>query len=212
MDKKKLLDAISKALEDKGKKKFVQSVEFVMNFRGVDFTKPEQRLNLDIPLPNGKGGKEPSVVVIGDENFCAEAKRSGADGTILPTELPVLGADLAKLKALTNKSVFLAQPNQMGNVAKSIGQYLGPRGKIPKPLIGNMKDSIERTKRSVRIISKGKYLPVAHVLVGSEQMEPAKILENIDAVFEAVTKKVGQPNVKDIYVKLTMGKPVKVVL
>lgn len=212
MDKKKLLDAISKALEDKGKKKFVQSVEFVMNFRSVDFTKPEQRLNLDIPLPNGKGGKEPEVVVIGDDNFCAEAKKSGANHVLGPADLVALGGDLSRLKALCSKSIFLAQPNQMGNVAKSIGQYLGPRGKIPKPLIGNMKDSIERSKRSVRIVSKGKYLPVAHVLVGSEQMEPEKLLENIDAVFEAVTKKVGQPNVKDIYVKLTMGKPVRVAL
>ena len=212
MDKKKLLDAISKALEDKGKRKFVQSVEFIMNFRSVDFTKPEQRLNLDIPLPHGKGGKEPQVVVIGDDNFCAEAKRSGADGIILPTELPVLGADLARLKALTVKSVFLAQPNQMGNVAKSLGQYLGPRGKVPKPLVGNMKDSIERTKRSIRIASKGKYLPVAHALVGSESMDAQKLADNIEAVYDAVTKKVGQPNVKGAYVKLTMGKPIRVIV
>ncbi|MEW5996542.1 MAG: 50S ribosomal protein L1 [Candidatus Micrarchaeota archaeon] len=209
MDKKKLLDAISKALEEKGKRKFVQSVEFVINFRGVDFTKPENRLNLDIPLPNGKGGKEPQVIVIGDENFCAEAKRSGADDILLPGDLPALGADLARLKAVTAKSVFLAQPNQMGAVAKTIGQYLGPRGKIPKPLVGNMRDSIERTKRSIRIASKGKYLPVAHALVGSESMDPHKIAENIEAVYEAVTKKVRQPNVKDAYVKLTMGKPVR---
>jgi len=210
MDKKKLLDAIGKALEDKGKRKFVQSVEFVMNFRGVDFTKPEQRLNLDIPLPHGKGGKEPRVIVIGDENFCAEAKRSGADQLLLPGDLAALGGDLTRLKAMIMKSVLLAQPNQMGNVAKSIGQYLGPRGKIPKPLVGNMKDSIERTKRSIRIASKGKYLPVAHALVGSESMNPQELADNIEAVYEAVTKKVGQPNMKGAYVKLTMGKPVKV--
>ena len=212
MDKKKLLDAIGKALEDKGKRKFVQSVEFIMNFRSVDFTKPEQRLNLDIPLPHGKGGKEPQVVVIGDDNFCAEAKRSGADGTILPAELPALGADLARLKALTVKSVFLAQPNQMGNVAKSLGQYLGPRGKVPRPLVGDMKGNIERTKRSIRIASKGKYLPVAHALVGSESMDAQKLADNIEAVYEAVTKKVGQPNVKGAYVKLTMGKPIRVIV
>ncbi len=210
MDKKKLLDSISKALEDKGKRKFVQSVEFIINFRGVDFTKPENRLNLDIPLPNGKGGKEPQVVVIGDDNFCAEAKKAGADGILLPADLVALAGDFARLKALSSKSVFLAQPNQMGNVAKNVGQFLGPRGKIPKPLVGDMKGSIERSKRSVRIVSKGKYLPVAHVLVGSEAMDAQKIAENIEAVFEAVAKKVGQPGIKGAYVKLTMGKPIKV--
>ncbi len=212
MDKRKMLDAINKALEEKGKKKFVQSVELVLNFRSVNFSKPENRLNLDIPLPNGKGGKEPKVVVIGDDNFCADAKKAGADQTLNPNELVALGGDIARLKAMSVKSIFLAQPNQMGNVAKSIGQYLGPRGKIPKPLVGDMKGAIERSKRTVRIVSKGKYLPVAHVLVGSEQMEPARLLENIDAVFDAVAKKVGQPNVKNVYVKLTMGKPVKVAL
>lgn len=210
MDKKKLMDAISKALEEKGKRKFVQSVEFIINFRGVDFTKPENRLNLDIPLPNGKGGKEPQVIVIGDENFCAEAKKSGADQLLMPGELAALGTDLARLKALSAKSVFLAQPSQMGNVAKTIGQYLGPRGKIPKPLVGDMKSSIEKTRRSIRIASKGKYLPVAHALVGSENMDPQKIAENIEAVYEAVTKKVGQPSIKSAYIKLTMGRPVKV--
>lgn len=212
MDKRKMLDAINKALEDKGKKKFLQSVELIFNFRNVNFSKPENRLNLDIPLPNGKGGKEPQVVVIGDDNFCAEAKKAGADQTLNPDELVALGGDIARLKEMSTRSIFLAQPNQMGNVAKSIGQYLGSRGKIPKPLVGDMKSAIERSRRTVRIVSKGKYLPVAHVLVGTEKMEPAKLLENIDAVFDAVAKKVGQPNVKNVYVKLTMGKPVKVTL
>jgi ribosomal protein L1 len=41
-------------------------------------------------------------------------------------------------------------------------------------------------------------------------MGPQELADNIEAVYEAVTKKVGQPNVKGAYVKLTMGKPVKV--
>jgi large subunit ribosomal protein L1 len=210
MDKKKLLDSIGKALEEKGKRKFVQSMELIINFRNVDFTKPENRLNLDIPLPNGKGGKEPRVVIIGDDNFCADAKKAGADETINVNDLPVLAGDIPRLKSLTAGSIFLAQPNQMGIVAKHVGQYLGPRGKIPKPVVGDMKGAIERGKRSIRIVSKGKYLPVAHALVGSENMDPQQIAENIDSVVEAVAKKVGQPSIKGAYVKLTMGKPVKV--
>ena len=46
--------------------KFTQSVEVILNFRGIDFSKPENRLNLDVALPNGKGGKEPKVVVVAD--------------------------------------------------------------------------------------------------------------------------------------------------
>ena len=42
----------------------------------------------------------------------------------------------------------------MGLVAKSLGQYLGPRGKLPRPVVGNVTEMIERTKRSVKMASK----------------------------------------------------------
>ena len=58
LDKKKLSEALAKMLEDKGKRKFVQSAELIINMRGIDFSKSENRLNLDIVLPKGKGGKE----------------------------------------------------------------------------------------------------------------------------------------------------------
>ena len=41
--------------ENKGKRKFEQSVELAINFKGVDFSKQANRLSLDILLPNGKG-------------------------------------------------------------------------------------------------------------------------------------------------------------
>ncbi|MFA6530635.1 MAG: 50S ribosomal protein L1, partial [Candidatus Micrarchaeia archaeon] len=66
MNKKQVQDALAKVFEDKGKRKFTQSVELIVNFRGIDFTKPENRLNLDIALPKGKGGKEPKIAVIAE--------------------------------------------------------------------------------------------------------------------------------------------------
>src|SRR3989338_1981274 len=99
MDKKKLTDALAKILEDKGKKQFKQSVELIINMRGIDFSKTENRLNLDIVLPKGKGGKEPKVAVIGEETTTTNARKSGADLSISPAELPAY-ADKLKLKDL----------------------------------------------------------------------------------------------------------------
>ncbi|MDD5171488.1 MAG: hypothetical protein PHF60_00435 [Candidatus ainarchaeum sp.] len=76
MDKKKLADGIAKALEDKGKKKFKQSVELIINMRGIDFAKSENRLNLDIVLPKGKGGKELKSAVFAEGNMADEARRA----------------------------------------------------------------------------------------------------------------------------------------
>ncbi|MEW6749203.1 MAG: 50S ribosomal protein L1 [Candidatus Micrarchaeota archaeon] len=210
MDRKKLSECIRKALEDKGKKKFTQSMEIIINMRGIDFAKSENRLNLDIVLPHGKGGKELKSAVFADGAMADEAKKAGADLVIMPDALSSWAAP-AKVKELARGYFLLTQPNLMGSVAKAMGQTLGKMGKLPQPITGKVSDLIERSKKSVRIRSKGKYLPTAQALVGSESMESDKILENAETVYEAVKNKVSEGNIKSVYVKLTMGRPVRVV-
>lgn len=209
MDKKSISESLAKILEEKGKRQFKQSVEIIINMRGIDLSKTENRLNLDIVLPRGKGGKEPKVAVIAEETIANQAKKANADLTISPAEIPSY-ADKLKLRDLADNYVLLAQPNLMVQVAKNLGQYLGPRGKLPKPIVGSVNDLIEKSKKSVRIISKGKYLPVAQTLIGTETMAIEELAENFDAVYDAVKNKVTEGNIKSIFVKLTMGKPVKV--
>ncbi|MEM4166070.1 MAG: hypothetical protein QW153_03735 [Candidatus Bilamarchaeaceae archaeon] len=210
MDKKQLATAIQKALEDKGKRKFTQSVEIIINTKGIDFSKTENRINLDIPLPKGKGGKELKVAVIGDEATAVQAKKAGADLTILPNEIESY-KEPKKLKELARDYTLLAQPNQMAAVAKALGQVLGKKGKLPKPLVGNPAQLIDAAKRSVRITTKGKYLPVLQAMIGTEKMDVDALAENAEAVYEAVKNKIGgDGNIKSVYVKLTMGKPVKI--
>ena len=208
-DKKSLSDALTKLLEEKGKRKFTQSVEVIINVRGVDFSKSENRLNLDIVLPKGKGGKELKVGVIAEEAIANQAKKAGADLIISPSEIPSY-ASKAKLTDLAKNYVLLTQPNLMAQVAKNLGQYLGPRGKLPRPIIGNVVELMERSRKSIRIASKGKYLPVAQAFVGTEIMGVEELSENIDTVYEVVKNKVTEVNIKNVYVKLTMSKPVKV--
>jgi len=209
MDKNKLNDAVTKAFETKGKRNFTQSVELVVNFRGIDFSKPENRLNLDISLPKGKGGKEPKIALIAEAAVIDQAKKANPDLIIQPADLPSY-ASKDKLKMLADDYVLLSQPNLMGQVAKSLGQYLGPRGKLPRPITGNVVELIDRAKRSVRVVSKGKYLPVAHIFVGTEKMSPTEVVENAEAVYDAIKAKVNESNIKSVYLKLTMGSPVRV--
>jgi len=209
MDKKKLTDAITKALEEKGKRKFMQSMELIINMRGIDFAKSEHRLNLDILLPKGKGGKELKAAIFAEGITADEARKAGAELVITPDTIASYTAT-DKLKDLARNYFLLAQPNQMAVVAKSLGQYLGKRGKLPKPMLGNMKELIQRSRNSVRIASKGKYLPVAQALIGTEKMSADDLVENAEAVYDAVKTKVNEGNIKSIYVKLTMGKPMRV--
>jgi large subunit ribosomal protein L1 len=209
MDKKKLSDAITKALEDKGKRKFKQSVEIVINMRGIDFSKSENRLNLDILLPKGKGGKELKSAVFAEGLMADQAKKAGADLVISGEEIPSW-SDKAKAVDLAENYFLLAEPKMMGAVAKSLGQFLGKRGKLPKPITGDVKGLIERSKNSVRIVTKGKYLPTVHTLIGTEAMSTEELLENAEVIYDAVKNKVKEGNIKSVYLKLTMGKPARV--
>ena len=210
MDKNKLGNALKACLEDKGKRKFKQSVELVMNFRGINFSKPENRLNLDIVLPKGKG-KNQKIAVFADGQVALDAKNAGADAVFDAAGIQKLAADGAELKKMVKSHEFLAQPSLMVQVGKSLGQVLGSRGKLPKPIVGiNTVEAIKQARNRVKIQSKGKYLPVAQCLVGSEDMAVEDLAENIDAVYERVKVKVTEPSIKSVYVKLTMGKTVKV--
>jgi len=209
MDRKKISEAISAALADKGKRKFTQSLEFIINFRNIDFTKAENRLNLDILLPKGKG-KEQKVVVFADGQAALDAKNAGASEVIDAAGIAKLAADKKRLKLLAKSCEFIAQPSLMVSVGKSLGQVLGSKGKLPRPIVGPVKDAIEQAKRRVRLASKGKYLPVAQCIIGSEAMGADDLAANFEAVYEKVAAKVLEPNIKSVFVKLSMGKPVKV--
>ena len=207
--KEALKKAIEKALEEKGKRKFKQSVELILNFRGIDFSKPENRVNLHIRLPKGRG-KPNKVAIIADEATAYKAKKSGADLIISPDELPELAKDKRKAKKLASQYIFLAQPQFIGQVAKHLGRILGPRGKTPRPLVGDIEKAINDAKESVRIRTSGKYMPTLQTLIGVEDMSVDELLENAEAVLEKLKQKVQLNYLKSAYVKLTMGKPVKV--
>ncbi len=210
MKQEDLLKALSTCLEEKGKRKFTQSVEFIVNFKGVDFTKQNSRLNVAVALPHGTG-KSIKLAVFAEGQLAMDAKKAGADLVLSGAEIPDLAKDRTRLKLLMKDHIFFAQPNLMMQVGKNLGQVMGVKDKLPKPIVGGAIEKLaEAEKRTVRMKSKGKYLPVASCLVGTETMESEKLVDNITQVYEAVSNAVGKQSLKSGYVKLTMGKPVRV--
>ncbi len=195
--------------ENKGKRKFKQTVELAVNFKGIDFTKQNNRLNLDILLPNGNG-KSVKIAVFTSENaIIAEAKKNNIE-VIAPNEIDAISKDQKRMASLLNFDLY-AQPSLMPSIAKSLGQFLGPRNKMPRPLLPGITLTLVNNESSKRISikSKGKYLPTVHSIIGTEDMEPQKLYDNIKEIMENINKKVGQNNVRSVYVKLTMSKPIK---
>ncbi|MGC8676076.1 MAG: 50S ribosomal protein L1 [Candidatus Micrarchaeia archaeon] len=193
--------------ENKGKRKFKQTVELAINFKGINFNDQNNRLNLSVLLPNGRGKSSKIAVFTSDRNMAEEAKKSGAE-VIGAEEIPAIANDKQRLNALLAYDL-LAQSSLMPNIARFLGQFLGPRGKMPKPVMPGTSISklASDSARQITVKSSGKFLPTVHCPVGTEDMEPAKLFENIKEVLNAVVSKVSKNNIKSVYVKLTMSKP-----
>ena len=137
-----------------------------------------------------------------DKTIVEKAKSLGA--TVLgSTDIPSAATDKAKM-ALFLKSELIAQASMMPLIAKSLGQFLGPRNRMPKPLVGtDVAGFMNNISNSIYLRSKGKYLPTVHCIVGKEDMPVEKIAENVDQVVDAVAPEgeaepqVGLPKAHD---------------
>ncbi|MEM3875844.1 MAG: hypothetical protein QXP35_02105 [Candidatus Micrarchaeaceae archaeon] len=208
---KEIFDKFSKFInENKAKRKFVQTVELAINFKGLDFSNQANRLNMEIVLPKSKG-KITNVVVFADKRDITEkAKQLGAKEIISSNAIPSIANDKIKRNELLLNDL-LAESGLMPVIAKNLGQFLGPRNKMPKPLIGNIENVFKNLSSSITLKSKGKYLPTIHCVVGTENMDVKDIADNIDAILNSVSKKLGKQTIKSVYTKLTMSNALKLI-
>jgi len=205
-----ILKKVKEAKENSKPRKFVQTWDFSINLKGLDLKKPENRFNVEFMLPEGRG-KDQKVAFIVD-TLESEAKKH-ADLVIKKSEIDSLAKNKKKLKKIANEyDWFFGEVSLMPIIGKSFGVILGPRGKVPKPIPPkvNIESFVQRAKRSIRLFVKES--PVVHVPVGTDKMEEEKIAKNVEAVYNAVREKLpkGKTNIKSMFIKLTMGKPVKI--
>jgi large subunit ribosomal protein L1 len=207
---KEALDKLGEYIEaNKGKRKFTQSIDLSINFSGIDFSKQDNRLNLEVKLPNGNG-RVSKVLVFSDDNAInAKAQKLGA--TIIPgSEIQTIASDKKRLGELLQYEL-IAQPSLMPVIARQLGQFLGPRNKMPRPIIGDISNILGGMGKSIYIRSKGKYLPTVHCSIGTEKMDSNAISANIDETLAVISKKTGKQNIKSVYVKLTMAPPIRLI-
>ncbi len=208
LDKKSVGKAVQLVLAEKGKRKFVQSIDLAINLRDVDFTKPENRISLDVVLPHP--ARNLKVAVFADGNVAFEAKKH-VDLVIESSQIDSYATDKGKTKVLLDHTL-LATPALMAVVGKVLGKILAPKGKMPRPLLpnANIVQVADLSKKSITLKTKGKYLPSLHCIVGKENMSSEQVAENVLAVFEALLKKIAEGQLESVYLKTTMGKSVKV--
>ncbi|MEM5871640.1 MAG: 50S ribosomal protein L1 [Candidatus Aenigmatarchaeota archaeon] len=203
------LNEIKEAKEKAKKRNFVQTWDLIVNLKGIDLKKPENKLNLEFILPEGRGKESKYVFIV--DMLLPEAKKT--DGlVIVKDDLEKLKDNKKKLKKLAEEyDWWFCEAPLMPLVGKTLGVVLGPRGKMPKPIPpkGNLQPFIEMTKKIVRIRLRDS--PVIHVPVGTEKMTEEQIMKNVIAVMNFLKEKLpkGKVNIKNAYIKLTMGPPIK---
>ncbi len=204
------LEAVKKAKEKAKTRKFVQSWDLAIGLRNIDLKKPENKLNLEFTLPEGKGKDVKTVFVV--DSLLEEAEKH-ADLVITKEQLNSLVGNKKKIKKYAEEyDWWFAEAPLMPLIGKNLGAVLGVRGKMPKPIPPKVKIEpfIEFAKRSIRIRVRDS--PVIHVSIGTERMSEDQIAKNASAVFNFVKEKLpkGKNNIRSVYVKLTMGPGVKV--
>ncbi|MBI2459451.1 MAG: 50S ribosomal protein L1 [Parcubacteria group bacterium] len=191
--------------------KFDASVEIHFKL-GIDTKKGEQQVRLAVSLPHGTG-KTVKVAAFVTPAKEAEVRQVGADY--------VGGEDLINEIKKTEKTDFqvaVAEPALMKNLA-AIAKILGTRGLMPSP-----KNETVTTDpaKAVAELKKGKVslknddTGNLHVAIGKVSFTAEKLIENFEALLEAV-KKAKPATAKGVYLKKayissTMGPGLKLAL
>ena len=204
IDLKKALEELRKNKE----RKFDQTVDLVINLQKFNLKKDS--FNLVVTVPHKIKDKKIAAFL--------ETKNSLVD-TITFAEFPKY-SDKKKLKKLVKKyDFFMAQASLMPKVATTFGRILGPAGKMPSPQLGIIMNADEKSIKEIKSkvdnsVKIKTTEPSIKVAIGKQSLKDEEIIENVMAVYKAVEKSLvrGQDNVKNVEIKFTMTKPIKIQL
>jgi len=208
MERSEIIDKLKQAREASKARNFKQTWDFSVIVKGINLKKPENRFSSDLALPNSRG-KAVKVAAIVD-TLASEAK--GKAGLVIKKEeIEPLAKDRKRLKGIAREHVFIAEASLMPLVGKFMGSVLGPQGKLPRPVPPKAKIEpfIMAAQKNVRIVLKEN--PVINVVVGSEEMKDEDVAANTEAAYNLIRDRLpkGANNIRKAYIKLTMGKPVR---
>ena len=190
-------------------RKFKQSIELIITFKDID-VKKGFALNEVVQLP--KTSSPATVCIIATGDMSQKAKAAKADSVIGTEELEKFGTNKRESRKFINKyDFFLADTKIMPTVGKTLGQLLGPRGKMPTPVPfdASIEAFLERFRSCIKVRTRAS-LSISSK-IGDVTMEDADLAINAHAVLSAIEKKLpnGEKNMKKILIKTTMGRPIK---
>ncbi|MBU0907259.1 MAG: hypothetical protein KKD18_03970 [Nanoarchaeota archaeon] len=201
----KIQEALAELKKEK-ERKFDQSLELLINLRGIDLKRDQ--INLIINLPHK----------VKDKKVCGFlTEKSKVVDSITEGQFAKFTEKKELKKLVKHYDYFLAAAKLMPKVATTFGKVLGPAGKMPSPQLGivlqeneqAIKAVVEKINSSLKIRLKDASLKV---VVGKKSMSDSDIVENIKAVYTSFVNALPkhQENVRNVMIKFTMTKPLRV--
>ena len=189
--------------------KFDETVEAHIRL-GVDSRHADQQVRGAVVLPHGTG-KTVRVLVFAKGDKAEEALAAGADFVGAEDLIPKIQND-----NWFGFDVAVATPDMMGELGR-LGRVLGPKGLMPNPKTGTV--TMDVTK-AINDIKAGKIeyrldkTNIVHVPVGKLSFTDEKLLENFNAIMDAIIKAkpsaVKGQYLRSVTLASTMGPGVKV--
>ena len=212
LDKKTITDAVKQAKGKSGQKKFNQTIDLILNIQEIDMKAPEGKITEIIELPHATG-KPNKICVIASGELALKARKANADNVIERTDLDNLAGKKKDLRKLAGEyDVFISEASLMALVGRTLGPVLGPRGKMPIPAPPNVDIAALLAKHRNTVVVRMRNQPIIQVSVGTENMTEEQLFDNIQAVLRVLEGKLkrGLKNIKLVFIKTSMGEPIKI--
>ena len=217
MNDTQIVQAIDAVKSSAKQRKFTERIDLIVNLKDVDLKKPDNHVDFFIALPSAPG-KVRKIAALVDSELLDEAK-AHADLVIPLERFAEYAKNPGQMKKLAAEyDFFIAQANIMKEIAANFGRILGSRGKMPNPKGGmvvppkaQLGPIVERLKRTVHV--RIKAAPIFQAGVGAMDQDPSEIAKNVSTLYKQLLDSLPnqETNVRSVYLKSTMGEPVKVI-
>jgi len=205
-----LQNAIHTIMTEGRKRHFVQTIELQVGLKNWDVQK-DKRFSGVVRLPN-PCKKSIKVCILGDQVHLDEAKKlglpcMGVDG------LKTIGRNKKPLKKLCKKyNCFLASETVLRQIPKLNGPAFNRAGKFPTVIqhTDDLAAKVLELQSQVKFQMKKSLclgVAVANVSLTEEQVQ-ANIERSINFLISLLKK--GWQNIKSLYIKTSMGAPVRI--
>ena len=187
------------------KRKFSQSIDAIINLKGIDLRR--DNINIVLIIPHK----------LKDKKVCGFLNnKSSLISTITKPDFQKYKDKNALRKLVKKYDFFIAAAPLMPSVATAFGKVLGPAGKMPSPQLGILaiesddaiEKELEKISKSIKIRVKE---PSIKLSIADEKMKDEDVIENFTTIYNAVVNALPKKkdNVKNVMLKFTMTKPIK---